>query len=61
VQIVGDQTVAGRPRRVRSTHVYTRGAELVVDQYAAPDVFGTVDRSVFVPLLRSLKIGKPAG
>lgn len=61
IQIVGDETVAGRPRRVRSTHVYAKGAEYVIDQYAAPDVFRLVDGLVFKPLLTSLKIDPPQG
>ena len=61
IQVVGDETVAGRPRRVRSTHVFAKGAEFVIDQYAAPDVFEAADRLVFLPLLRSLKIDPPQG
>ena len=61
IEVVGSQTVAGNPRRVRSTHVFAHGAELVVDAYAAPDVFPVVDRTVFRPLLRSLKLEAPKG
>ncbi len=59
IQVVGDQTIAGRPRRVRSTHVYAKEAEYVVDAYAPPEQFAAVDRSVFRPLLRTLKIDPP--
>jgi len=60
VQITGTTTIAGRRRVVRSTHVYAKEAEVVVDEYAAEPDFGTVDRSAFRPLLRSLKIDPPA-
>jgi hypothetical protein len=33
-----------------------RGAELVLDEYAPPDLFAAVDRSVFVPVRRSLAL-----
>lgn len=59
VQLVGIQRVAGQERQVRSVHLYAKGAEVVVDQYAAPRDFATVDRSIFQPLLRSLKIDPP--
>jgi len=60
VTLVADQTVAGRPRRVRSTHVYAKGAEVVLDTYAAPRDFPFADRAAFRPVLRSLKIDPPA-
>jgi hypothetical protein len=60
VQLVGRQRVGGRPRRVRSTHVYAKGAEVVVDAFVDPRDFEAVDRSVFRPLVRSLKIDPPA-
>ena len=59
IEVVGDQRVSGRPRRVRSTHVYAKEAEYVVDAYAPPEQFPAVDRAVFRPLLRSLKIDPP--
>ena len=59
IEVVGDEHVNGRERRVRSTHVYAKEAEYVVDAYAPPGDFTGVDRSVFRPLLRSLKIDPP--
>ncbi len=59
IEVVGDQHVSGRERRVRSTHVYAKEAEYVVDAYAPPEDFAGVDRAVFRPLLRSLKIDPP--
>jgi hypothetical protein len=57
IVLIGDQRVSGRPRRVRSTHVFADAAEIVVDQYAAPRDFPAVDAAVFQPLIRSLRIG----
>ncbi len=57
VQVVGDETIDGRRRRVRSTHVYADGAELVVDAYAAPEHFAAADATAFRPVLRSLELG----
>lgn len=59
IQLLGTQRVAGRVRRVRSTHVYAKGAEVVVDAYVAPRDFANIDRFVFRPLLRSMKIDPP--
>jgi hypothetical protein len=50
------ERIAGRLRRVTSTHVYVRGAELVLDEYAPPTQFRAVARAVFVPVLRSLRL-----
>lgn len=50
------ESIAGQPRRVRSLHVFRRAAELVIDEYAPPAVFGAVDRQVFSPLARSLQL-----
>jgi hypothetical protein len=46
---------------VRSTHVYAKGAEYVIDAYVAPRDFANVDRVVFRPLVRSVKIDPPQG
>lgn len=59
VQVVGDGRVNGRDRRLRSTHVYAKEAEYVIDAYAAPRDFTLIDRVVFRPLLRSVKIDPP--
>jgi hypothetical protein len=59
IELVGSERVAGRDRRVRSTHVYAKGAEVVVDAYAAPRDFAVVDRAIVGPLLRSLKLDPP--
>jgi hypothetical protein len=59
IQIRGTEIVSGEPRIVRSTHVYAFGAEVVVDAFAPANVFARVDRAVFGPLLRSLRVVKP--
>lgn len=60
VELVANERIGIARRRVRSTHLYAHGAELVVDAYAPPPQFGAVDRSVFLPLLRSLRVSRPA-
>ena len=59
LQVVGTGSVGGRPRRMRSTHVYAKGAEIVVDAYAAPEHFSFADKALFAPLLDSMKIDPP--
>ena len=56
IELVGRQTIAGLPFGVRSAHLFSDGEELVVDAYAPPEHFERVDRTVFRPLLRSLKL-----
>jgi hypothetical protein len=60
VMLTGRQTIFGHPERLRSVHVFTQGAEVVFDAYAPPEQFPRVDRQVFMPVLGSLKITKPA-
>jgi hypothetical protein len=57
IQLRGTETIVGRPRMVRSTHVYTKNAEIVVDAFAPQKDFRRVDEQVFRPLLTSLRIG----
>ena len=61
VELDALETIRGRLRRVRSAHLYTGGAELVIDEYAPPAMFHAVDRSVFSPLLHSLRLGGVGG
>jgi hypothetical protein len=58
IELLGDQTIAGSPARTRSTHLFTAGREYVIDAYAHPHRFEELDESVFLPLLRSLRIGR---
>ncbi len=55
-EIEAIERIAGLSRRVSSIHVYLRGEELVLDQYAPPALFAAVDRSVFAPVTRSLAV-----
>ena len=61
IELRGTERIAGRERRVRSTHVFAKGAEVVLDAYAAPEDFERVDKEVFDPLLASLRIDPPEG
>jgi len=61
LEVLGTQRVLGRVRRVRSTHLYAKQAEVVVDAYSAPRDFAGADRALFGPLVDSLKIDPPAG
>ncbi len=54
------ERIGGHPRRVSSTHIYLRGAELVLDEYAPPAQFPSLERTVFARLRRSLAL-LPAG
>ncbi len=55
----GTERVAGQVREVRSTHIFSGGAEVVVDAFAPPADFPRVDERVFRPLVRSLELSKP--
>lgn len=59
IQLRGLETIDGQRREVRSTHVYADGAEIVVDAFAPPSQFRTVDEGVFHPLLRGLRLQAP--
>jgi hypothetical protein len=56
IEVTGRQIVAGFTVDVRSAHVFKDGAEVVVDAYAPPGDFARVDRTVFVPLIASLRL-----
>jgi hypothetical protein len=56
IELNAIERIAGRPRQVSSTHVYVRGAELVLDEYAPPAQFAAVERAVFARVRRSLAL-----
>jgi hypothetical protein len=56
IRLEARERIAGRMRRVTSTHVYVSGAELVLDEYAPPAQFATIQRTVFAPVRRSLTL-----
>lgn len=53
-QIETVQRIGRAIRQVHSTHVYRRGEELVLEEYAPVRFFSTLDRSVFSVVRRSL-------
>ena len=59
IELRGSQTIAGVPVRVRSSHVFRDGAEVVLDAYAPPERFDALDRTVFEPALRTLDLRVP--
>lgn len=60
VEIIGTGTNSGFPRRVRSLHLFRADAEIVLDQYATPEQFATVDDDVFRDVERSLRVTRPS-
>jgi hypothetical protein len=61
VVIIGDETVAGQPRRVRSTHIYAESSEVVVDAFAPADQYAKVEDPIIRTLVRSFQISAPSG
>lgn len=59
IELLGEQEIAGLPYEVRSSHLFAHGAEIVVDAYAPPEEFARVDRTIFEPVLRSLRVSEP--
>lgn len=59
IEVRGTETIAGERRRVRSVHVFARGAEVVVDAQAPPGAFGAMEARVLGPLLASLRVTRP--
>jgi hypothetical protein len=56
IELDAFERIGGNPRRVRSTHIYVPGAELVLDEYAPPALFHAADHAVFSPVKRSLTL-----
>jgi hypothetical protein len=56
IELRGTETILGRPRTVRSVHLFVGGREIVVDAYAPAEDFKAADVAVFRPLLQSLRI-----
>lgn len=50
------ETIEGQRRTVRSTHVYGDGVEVVVDAIAPAADVARLERGVFEPLVRSVRI-----
>jgi hypothetical protein len=58
IELVAVETVGTAKRKVRSTHLYANGLEVVVDAMAPPSQFARADRAAFVPLTRSVHMIK---
>jgi hypothetical protein len=56
IELDAFEHINGRSRRVRSTHVYVPGAEIVLDEFAPPAMFHAVDHAVFSPIKHSLRL-----
>jgi hypothetical protein len=54
VELETNQVIGGAMRRVQSTHLYGRGGEVVLEEYAPLSLFGSLERSVFSVVRRSL-------
>lgn len=61
IVVVGSETMNGQRMGVRSTHLFAHASEVVVDAFAPPAQFRRLDRSVFKPLSRSVRIGPASG
>jgi len=61
LEVRGTGTIQGQARAVRSLHVFAFGGEVVVDGLAPPGDFARVDKEVFVPVMRSLRLARPRG
>jgi hypothetical protein len=60
VEINAVEQIAGHTRRVRSSHLYMAHAEIVLDEYAPPQLFPRVARAVFTPVNSSLRVNRKA-
>ncbi|MGE4426953.1 MAG: hypothetical protein AB7G37_10925, partial [Solirubrobacteraceae bacterium] len=56
VELRGTATILDRPRTVRSVHIFAGGREIVLDAYAPARDFRRIDKAVFRPVMRSLKV-----
>lgn len=62
VEVVGtgaNLTNQSVQRSMRSLHAYGRGAEVVMDAFAAPKDFARIDEQAFGPISRSLRLRAP--
>jgi hypothetical protein len=52
------ERIGGQTRRVRSLHIFLRGAELVLEEYAPVSAFHAIDHAVFSPLIHSVVLSR---
>ncbi|MHB8692376.1 MAG: hypothetical protein ACYDHH_14140 [Solirubrobacteraceae bacterium] len=56
VEVDGVETIDRQRRRVRSTHMFLPGREVVLDEYAPPAIFDQVNGDVFGRVADSLRL-----
>jgi hypothetical protein len=56
IELTAFEQIAGQPRQVLSTHLFTRSGEAVLEEYAPPAVFRAVRAGVFARVRHSLTI-----
>jgi hypothetical protein len=56
ISLNADERIGRSERHIVSTHVFKGGEELVLEEYAPPRLFASVDRTVFVPVLHSFTL-----
>jgi hypothetical protein len=61
IEFDATEVLGGHSRRVLSTHVFTAGAEIVLEEYAPPAVFPKLRRLVLARVRHSLAIVPAAG
>ncbi len=62
VELDALERIGVRRRRVRSIHLFLPAGQVVLEQYAPPSLFHAVDRLVFSPVKRSVRLlGAPGG
>jgi hypothetical protein len=59
VMLLARETIDGELRDVRSAHVYADHSEYVIDELSPPSDFPRLDRGLFLPVLRSLRLFAP--
>lgn len=60
VELIGAGSISGRRVVIRSVHAYKRSGEYVIDAYAPASQARRLDRSVFRPLIASVRLrGRP--
>ena len=59
IELLGDASVSGQPRSVRSVHLFDRKAEIVIDAYAPSAEFDALNRSVFARVISTLALNAP--
>jgi hypothetical protein len=56
VELDAVEHIAGHSRQVRSSHLFEPRAEVVLEEYAPPQLFAGADHTVFLPVTHSLLV-----